>query len=828
MYRFDAKLSSVVDVDGTVSSLPQGPSDGPLSSELRDRMHRYWQAANYLTIGQIYLLDNPLLRDRLLPEHIKPRLLGHWGTSPGLSFIYVHLNRLINEQDVSVIFLAGPGHGGPAIVANVYLEGVYSEIYPEIAPNLDGMRRLFRQFSTPGGIPSHVSVPTPGSIHEGGELGYVLMHAFGAAFDNPDLIVAAVVGDGEAETGPLAGSWKGTSFLDPARDGAVLPILHLNGYKIGNPTVLARSSDEDVRAVIEGNGYEVHFVAGDDPMRLHQQFAATLDTCYQKIRAIQRDARTNGVETRPRWPAIVLRTPKGWTGPKVVDGLPVEGTFRAHQVPLANVRTDPKHLEMLEEWMLSYEPDKLFDERGALLPELAELAPSGERRMGGNPHANGGKLLVDLDLPDFRTYALPVPKPGAEFAESPRQLGKMLRDTFTRNAQQANFRLFCPDEANSNRLGDVFQVENRCFVEQRISIDDHISPDGRVMEVLSEHNCEGWLEGYTLTGRHGMYVTYESFAMVSASMTVQHTKWLQEAKLLPWREPVASLNVMLTSTCWRNDHNGFSHQGPGLIDVMLSKRGMVTRIYLPPDANCLLSVSDHCLRSRNYVNLIVIDKQPQLQYLDMDAAIEHCARGASIWEWAGNDQGVQPDVIMGCAGDIPTMETLAAVQWLRQHVPEMRLRVVNVVDLMTLFPPEHHPHGMNETEFVTLFTADKPVIFAFHGYQRAMHEIVHGRVNAERFHVRGFNEQGTTTTPFSMVVMNGMSRYHLCIEAIKRAERVRPQAETLTSELESAIQKSVAYAHEHFEDQPEIRDWTWSNCSHPVRLTRFDPGLRMS
>ncbi len=812
MYRFDVKLSSAVDVDGTVSSLPQGPSDGPLSSELRDRMHRYWQAANYLTIGQIYLLDNPLLRDRLLPEHIKPRLLGHWGTSPGLNFIYVHLNRLITEQDVSAIFLAGPGHGGPAVVANVYLEGVYSEIYPEIAPHLDGMRRLFRQFSTPGGIPSHVSVPTPGSIHEGGELGYVLMHAFGAAFDNPDLIVAAVVGDGEAETGPLAGSWKGTSFLNPARDGAVLPILHLNGYKIGNPTVLARSSDEDVRAVIEGNGYEVHFVEGDDPMRLHQQFAATLDTCYQKIRAIQRDARTNGVETRPRWPAIVLRTPKGWTGPKVVDGLPVEGTFRAHQVPLANVRSDPKHLAMLQEWMHSYEPDRLFDERGALLPELAELAPSGERRMGGNPHANGGKLLVDLDLPDFRTYALPVTKPGAEFAESPRQLGKMLRDTFARNAQQANFRLFCPDEANSNRLGDVFQVENRCFVEQRIGIDDHISPDGRVMEVLSEHNCEGWLEGYTLTGRHGMYVTYESFAMVSASMTVQHTKWLQEAKLLPWREPVASLNVMLTSTCWRNDHNGFSHQGPGLIDVMLSKRGMVARIYLPPDANCLLSVSDHCLRSRNYVNLIVIDKQPQLQYLDMDAAIEHCARGASIWEWAGNDQGVQPDVIMACAGDIPTMETLAAVQWLRQHVPEMRVRVVNVVDLMTLFPPEHHPHGMNETEFVTLFTADKPVIFAFHGYQRAMHEIVHGRVNADRFHVRGFNEQGTTTTPFSMVVMNGMSRYHLCIEAIKRAERIRPQAETLTSELESAIQKSVAYAHEHFEDQPEIRDWTWTTA----------------
>ncbi len=811
-YRFDTAISSAVAADTATPQPPREPITGPLSDEMLARMHRYWQAANYLTIGQIYLQANPLLRYPLRPEHIKPRLLGHWGTSPGLNLIYVHLNRLITEHDANVIYLAGPGHGGPALVANVYLEGTYSQIYPHVSPDVEGLRHLFRQFSTPGGIPSHVSVPTPGSIHEGGELGYVLMHAFGAVFDNPDLIAVAVVGDGEAETGPLEGSWKGISFLNPARDGAVLPILHLNGYKIGNPTVLARSSDADVRALLEGHGYAVHFVEADDPLRAHQELAATLEACYAEIRAIQRQAREQGVAARPRWPAVGLRTPKGWTGPKVVDGLPVEGTFRSHQVPLAAVKTSPEQLTMLEEWMRSYKPDEQFDREGRLTPELAALAPRGDRRRGAHPHANGGRLLVDLDLPDFRDYALAVPQPGAEHRESPRQLGQLLRDLFTRNKAQANFRLFCPDETNSNRLGDVFAVENRCFVGPTISIDDHVSPDGRVMEVLSEHNCEGWLEGYTLTGRHGLYVTYESFAMVSASMTVQHTKWLQEALNLPWREPVASLNIMLTSTCWRNDHNGFSHQGPGLIDVMLSKRGTVARIYLPPDANCLLSVADHCLRSRNYVNLIVQDKQPQLQYLTIEEAIEHCTRGASVWQWASNDQGVEPDVVLAAAGDIPTQETLAAAQWLRERVPELKVRVVNVVDLMTLFPPEHHPHGMNETAFVELFTADKPVIFAFHGYQRALHEIVHGRVNAERFHVRGFNEQGTTTTPFDMVVLNGMSRYHLAIAALQRATRIRPQAPGLITELESLIHKAVAYAHEHLEDMPEIRDWTWTRA----------------
>ncbi|HZS91081.1 MAG TPA: phosphoketolase family protein [Chloroflexota bacterium] len=770
-------------------------------------MQRYWQAANYLTVGQIYLQANPLLRQPLRPEHIKPRLLGHWGTSPGLNLIYVHLNRLIKEHDANVIYLAGPGHGGPALVANVYLEGTYSEFYPRISQDAQGMRDLFRQFSTPGGIPSHVSVTTPGSIHEGGELGYVLAHAFGAAFDNPDLIVAAVVGDGEAETGPLAGSWKGTSFLNPVRDGAVLPILHLNGYKIGNPTVLARSSDDEVRKILEGNGYEVFFVEGDDPLRVHQQFAATLETCYARIIAIQGQARSTGFSGRPHWPAIVLRTPKGWTGPKVVDNLPVEGTFRAHQVPLAEVRTNPAHLAALVEWMRSYHPEEQFDGNGTLRPELAALAPSGDRRMGANPHANGGRLLVDLDLPDFRAYAVEVPRPATLHRESTRQLGAMLRDTYTSNPR--NFRLFCPDEVNSNRLGAVFEVEDRCFVGPTLSIDDHVSPRGRVMEVLSEHLCEGWLEGYTLTGRHGLYATYESFAMVSASMTVQHTKWLQESLNLSWREPVSSLNILLTSTCWRNDHNGFSHQGPGLIDVMLSKRGQVSRIYLPPDANCLLAVADHCFRSRNYVNLIVIDKQPQLQYLTIDEAIGHCARGASIWQWASNDADGETDVVLACAGDIPTMETVAAAHWLRTHIPQLRVRVVNVVDLMTLFTPDEHPHGMGESQFVNLFTADKPVIFAFHGYQRAVHEIVHGRPNTERFHVRGFNEQGTTTTPFDMVVLNNMSRYHLCIEAIKRA--TRPGMPIPLAELHSLINKAVDYSRQYLEDVPEIANWTWQD-----------------
>ncbi len=807
---------------GSLAVAPDGVTEttgGPLTPEQLDHMQRYWQAANYLTIGQIYLQSNPLLREPLRPEHIKPRLLGHWGTSPGQSLIYVQLNRLIREHDADVIYLSGPGHGGPALVANVYLEGTYSEVYPEVTADAEGLRRLFRQFSTPGGVPSHVSVTTPGSIHEGGELGYVLSHAFGAAFDTPDLIVVAVVGDGEAETGPLAGSWQSANFLNPVRDGAVLPILHLNGYKISGPTTLGRAEDDDVRRLIEGHGYAVTFVGGDDPATVHQAFAAALDASYARIRTIQRDARAAGaaaeVGERPRWPAIVLRTPKGWTGPQVVDGHPVAGTFRAHQVPLANVKTDPDHLAQLEAWMRSYQPERLFDADGALLPELAALAPTGDRRMGANPHANGGKLTVALDLPNLRAYAAPVEQHGATSVENTAPLGELLRDIFTHNAAQANFRYFCPDETNSNRLGAVFQVENRCFVGQRISIDDHLSPAGRVMEVLSEHLCEGWLEGYTLTGRHGIFATYEAFAMVAASMITQHSKWLEESLNLPWRAPVPSLNVLLTSTCWRNDHNGFSHQGPGLIDVVLSKRGSVARIYLPPDANCLLAVADHCLRSRNYVNLIVCDKQPHLQYLSVEEAIAHCARGASIWEWASTAGGADPDVVLACAGDVPTLETMAAAAWLRERLPALRVRVVNIVDLMTLFPPDRHPHGMSETQFVNLFTAEKPVVFAFHGYQRAVHEIVHGRANAERFHVRGFNEQGATTTPFDMVSLNGMSRYHLAIEALKRAEQAdaHAQAPALIAELHSLIAQATAYSREYFADAPNISDWTWPSVS---------------
>jgi xylulose-5-phosphate/fructose-6-phosphate phosphoketolase len=826
MYQFDRSISSAVLSDGpgvrSRSPVPAArvatavrtngiPSQASLSADLVERMHRYWNAANYLTIGQIFLQDNPLLREPLRVEHIKPRLLGHWGTSPGLSFIYVHLNRLIQEHGVDAIYLTGPGHGGPAIVANVYLEGTYSEIYPEIMQDTAGLRRLFRQFSTPGGIPSHVSVPTPGSIHEGGELGYVLTHAFGAAFDNPDLLAVAVVGDGEAETGPLAGSWKGACFLNPVRDGAVLPILHLNGYKISGPTVFGRSNDADLRAVIEGNGYEVHFVEGDDPALMHQELATTLDACYVKIRAIQESARTHGFSDQPRWPAIVLRTPKGWTGPQEVAGLPIEGTFRAHQVPLPDVKARPEQLAALEAWMRSYHPEQLFDSGGRLLPELAALAPKGDARMGANPHANGGKLLVDLDLPAFRGYGLDVPRPAVERHEPTRPFGALLRDVFASNAAQANFRVFCPDETNSNRLNSVFDLENRCFVGTTIEIDDHVKPDGRVMEVLSEHLCEGWLEGYLLTGRHGIFVTYEAFAMVVASMVVQHTKWLEAATRLPWREPVASLNILLTSTCWRQDHNGFSHQGPGLIDVMLSKRGTVARIYLPPDANCLLSVADHCFRSRGYVNLIVIDKQPELQWLDVEAAAEHCARGASVWQWASNDQGNEPDVVLACAGDVPTVEAVAAAWWLRLHAPELKVRLVNVVDLMALFPADVHPHGMDDMRFVELFTGDKPVVFAFHGYQRAIHEIIHGRPNAGRFHVRGFNEQGTTTTAFDMVVLNGMSRYHLCIEALRRSPRRPDNGPALIDECNAMITRAVAYSHEHFEDMPEIRDWTWSD-----------------
>lgn len=784
-----------------------------MNDELLARMHRYWTAANYLTVGQIFLQDNPLLREPLRSEHIKPRLLGHWGTSPGLSLLYVHLNRLIVERDLSMIYLAGPGHGGPAIVANVYLEGSYGEVYPEVGRGVDGMRALFRQFSTPGGIPSHVSVPTPGSIHEGGELGYVLTHAFGAAFDNPDLIVAAVVGDGEAETAPLEGSWKSTSFLNPARDGAVLPILHLNGYKISGPTVLARVGDGDVISLLEGHGYEVHEVAGDDPAIVHRRLATVLDACVDRIRAIQAEARATGaarIEDRPRWPAVVLRTPKGWTGPAIVDGELVEGTFRAHQVPLPKAKTSPEQLAMLEGWMRGYEPETLFDASGALVPELAALAPRGDRRMGATPHANGGTVLVPLDLPDFRDYAVTVPTPATESCESTRQLGLMLRDLFVRNAEAQNFRLFCPDETNSNRLSNVFEVENRCLVGRRLAIDDHVAADGRVMEVLSEHLCEGWLEGYLLTGRHGMFVTYESFAMVSASMTVQHTKWLEEAANLAWRAPVASLNILLTSTCWRNDHNGFSHQGPGLIDVMLSKRGAVTRIYLPPDANSLLSVADHCLRSRNYVNLIVIDKQPQLQWLSMEEACRHAARGASTWAWAGSVGEGEPDVVLGCAGDTPTLETVAAAWLLRRLAPEIRVRVVNVMDLMTLYAPSIHPHGMTDDRFVELFTRDRPVVFAFHGYQFAVHQLVHRRSHPARFHVRGFNEQGTTTTPFDMVSLNGMSRFHLASLAIEFSPLPAARRAELMALLQRRIDDAARHAREQFEDPPEIRDWRWT------------------
>ncbi len=772
----------------------------------------YFRAANYLTVGQIYLQANPLLREPLRPEHIKPRLLGHWGTSPGLNLIYAHLNRLIREHDVNAIFLAGPGHGGPAVLANVYLEGTYSEIYPEVAPTAAGMQRLFRQFSTPGGVPSHVSPPTPGSIHEGGELGYVLTHAFGAVFDNPDLLAVAVVGDGEAETAPLEGSWKGVSFLNPARDGAVLPVLHLNGYKISGPTVLGRASDEAIRSLLTGHGYDVDFVEGDEPMQVHADFAAALEAAWHKIRAIQSDARTRGVTREsPRWPALVLRTPKGWTGPKVVDGLQIEGTFRAHQVPIANVRTNVEHLRMLEAWMKSYAPETLFDDRGRLVPALAALAPEGARRMGANPHANGGGLMVPLAMPDFTSYAIPVKEHGTEQHESTRQLGAMLRDLYVKNAAQKNFRLFCPDETNSNRLGAVFEVENRCLVEPTFDYDDHVSPSGRVMEVLSEHNCEGWLEGYLLTGRHGLFATYEAFALIVASMATQHAKWLETCASLPWRKPIASLNYLLTSTCWRNDHNGFSHQGPGFMDTIVSKKGTVARVYLPPDANCLLSVADHCLRSESYVNLIIIDKQPQLQWLDMDAAREHCARGASVWAWAGTESpDEEPDVVLACAGDTPTLETLAAAWWLRKNAPKLRVRVVNVVDLLSLFSPREHPHGMPDDRFVELFTKDTHVCFSFHGYASAIHLLLHARPDPTRFHVRGYKEEGTTTTPFDMVVLNQTSRYDICMDAIRRSRRQLENADELTEECRRMLARHHAYVDEHLEDMPEIRDWNWA------------------
>ena len=764
-------------------------------------IHRYWAAANYLTVGQIYLQENSLLKEPLRPSDIKPRLLGHWGTSPGLNFIYAHLNRLIQDTDANMIYLAGPGHGGPALVANVYLEKTYTELYPGVGYDAAGMRRLFRQFSTPGGIPSHVSVPTPGSIHEGGELGYVLVHAFGAVFDNPSLIAVAVVGDGEAETGPLEASWKSAKFINPARDGAVLPILHLNGYKISGPTVLGREQDGIVQKLLEAHGYDVYWVEGEDPFPMHQKFAATLDACYAQIRANQ----APGAPPRPRWPAIVLRTPKGWTGPQKVDGVAIEGTFRAHQVPLMNVRDSAVHLQQLERWMRSYEPETLFDAHGTLVAELQALAPQGDRRMGANPHANGGKLTQALVLPSLDTHAIAVSAPGTQQRESTRQLGQLLAQLYTLNSN--NFRLFCPDETNSNRLGDVFELQNRCASAAAHASDDHVAVDGRVMEVLSEHLCQGWLEGYVLTGRHGLFATYEAFAMVAASMLVQHAKWLEKAGELTWRHSVPSLNILLTSTCWRNDHNGFSHQGPGLLDILLGLKGTVTRIYLPPDANALLSVAEHCLRSHNYVNLIIIDKQPQLQWMDLPTARKHCAVGASTWAWASNCE-TAPDVVLAAAGDIPTLEAVAAAWLLRQLAPDLKVRVVNVVDLMVMTMPADHPHGMPDKEFIDLFTADQPVVFAFHGYPRAVHSLVHGRSRPERFHVRGFMEEGTTTTPFDMVVSNEISRFHLCMEAVRRAQH--PRTDAVVAWCQDRLTQHRSYIQAHFEDMPEIRDWRWS------------------
>ncbi|HET9518658.1 MAG TPA: phosphoketolase family protein [Actinoplanes sp.] len=779
----------------------------PTDSEV-EHLDAWWRANNYLTVGQIYLQGNPLMREPLTAEHIKPRLLGHWGTSPGLSLIYAHVSRLIKTTSQQTIYLTGPGHGGPALVAAGYLEGTYSEIYPQVGQDETGLLRLFRQFSSPGGIPSHVSVTTPGSIHEGGELGYVLVHAFGAVMDNPDLLAVAVVGDGEAETGPLEGSWKGISFINPEHDGAVLPILHLNGAKIAGPTVLDRKPRAEVRSLLEGHGYEVLEVEGDDMPGMHHRFAATLAQAWGKIRAIQQAARGGDWDgTRPRWPLIVLRSPKGWTGPDQVDGVQMTGTWRAHQVPLAGVRENPEHMAILQAWLKSYRPEELFDATGAPTALVRGLNPDGDLRMSASPHANGGLLTRELDMPDFRDYAVDVKAPAQLRAESTRKLGELMRDIYDRNPDR--FRLFCPDETNSNRLGAVFEVSDRGFMEAVAADDVKISRHGRVMEVLSEHNCHGWLEGYNLTGRYGMFATYEAFAMVSASQTVQHGKWLQEAKKLPWRAKIPSLNVLLTSTAWRNDHNGFSHQGPGLIQVVLTQRGDVARVYLPPDANTLLSVADHCLRSKSYVNLIVIDKQPQLQFLTMEQAIEHCTQGAGIWDWAGTDDGSSdPDIVLACAGDVVTMETVAAAQILRQRLPGFKVRVVNVVDLMTLPRPKDHPHGMSQTMFTELFTDSVDVIFAFHGYPGAIHQLVHGRPDADRFRVRGFIEEGTTTTPFDMTVRNRASRYHLVMDAINNARRLPRGASAVKAWCESQLAKHEAYVVEHLEDMPEVRDWS--------------------
>ena len=777
-----------------------------LSSELLQRMNAYWRAANYLSVGQIYLYDNPLLKKPLQIEHVKPRLLGHWGTTPGLNFIYVHLNRIIKQFDLNVLNVTGPGHGGPGIVANSYLEGTYSELYPNISQDEQGMKALFTQFSFPGGIPSHTAAQTPGSINEGGELGYSLVHAYGAAFDNPDLLVACVVGDGEAETGALATSWHSNKFLNPVHDGAVLPILHLNGYKIAGPTILARIPKDELEALFLGYGYTPYFVEGDDEMEMHQLMAATLDSVVGHIKRIQNEARKNGFKKRPRWPMIILRSPKGWTGPKVVDGKPTEGTFRSHQVPMGEMN-HPGHVKILEKWLKSYRPQELFDKSGRLIPELAELAPKGERRMSANPHANGGLLLRDLRLPDFRDYAVKVLRPGGVNGEATRVQGKFIRDVIKLNPD--NFRVFSPDETNSNRWGAVFEVTNRCSTAEIIPGDDHVAPDGRVMEMLSEHQCEGWLEGYLLTGRHGFFPCYEAFIHIVDSMFNQHAKWLKVTREIPWRRPIASLNYLLTSHVWRQDHNGFTHQDPGFIDHVVNKKAEVIRVYLPPDANTLLSVTDHCLRSRGYVNVVIAGKQPSPQWLDMDAAIKHCTAGIGIWPWASNDQGGEPDVVMACCGDVPTLETLAAVESLRTHFPKLKVRVINVVDLMKLQPQSEHPHGLSDKDFDGLFTKDKPIIFAYHGYPSLIHQLTYRRTNHGNIHVRGYKEEGTTSTPFDMVVMNDLDRFHLVADVIDRVPQLGPRAAYVKQAIRDKLIQHKHYIAKHGEDLPEIRKWKW-------------------
>jgi xylulose-5-phosphate/fructose-6-phosphate phosphoketolase len=781
----------------------------PPKTDLLRRMDAWWRAANYLSVGQIYLLDNPLLRKPLVIDHVKPRLLGHWGTTPGLNFVYVHLNRVIKDQDLDMIYIAGPGHGGPGLVANTYLEGTYGEVYPDVSMDEEGMRRLFKQFSFPGGIPSHVAPETPGSIHEGGELGYALAHAYGAAFDNPDLVVACVVGDGEAETGPLATSWHSNKFLNPARDGAVLPILHLNGWKIAGPTVLARIPRDEQEALFRGYGYEPHFVEGDDPSVMHPLMAATLDNVIAEIRDIQKEARTAGFKKRRRWPMIVLRTPKGWTGPREVDGKRTEGTFRSHQVPMGEMQSHPAHVRILEKWMRSYRPEELFDAAGRFHAELQDLAPKGTRRMGANPHANGGLLLRDLRLPDFRKYAVKVAKPGAVEAEATRVQAQFLRDVMKMNAETRNFRIFGPDETASNRWSPVFEASDRCSTAEISPLDEHVSLDGRVMEVLSEHLCQGWLEGYLLTGRHGFFSCYEAFIHIVDSMFNQHAKWLKTTARIPWRRPVASLNYLLTSHVWRQDHNGFSHQDPGFLDHVVNKKAEVIRIYLPPDANTLLSVTDHCLRSRHYVNVVVAGKQPSPQWLDMDAAVKHCTAGIGIWEWASSDRGGEPDVVLGCAGDVPTLETLAAVDLLRRYFPDLKVRVVNVVDLMTLQPASEHPHGLSDRDFDVLFTRDKPVVFAFHGYPSLIHRLTYRRTNHPNLHVRGYKEEGTTTTPFDMVVLNDLDRFHLVNDVIDRVPALGPRAAYAKQALRDKLIEHREHIGEKGEDLPEVREWKW-------------------